>query len=148
MEVYPPPMPYQVCKIEELRKVGGSSVSVLLWTNLFHQNPKGSVEVAAKCFYRRKDLPPNLLSVADRHACKLGLVHNVTFNPLMTSHSGSGGGEWDGISQWWPQWPQEANRFAQTPSSSQRTVPVQTGGDTQNWYGQVCVISSLSTWKV
>ncbi|KAL5463382.1 hypothetical protein EMCRGX_G032275 [Ephydatia muelleri] len=51
MEVYPPPMPYQVCKIEELRK-----------------NPKGSVEVAAKCFYRRKDLPPNLLSVADRHA--------------------------------------------------------------------------------
>ncbi len=22
MEVYPPPMPYQICKIEELRKVG------------------------------------------------------------------------------------------------------------------------------
>lgn len=50
MEVYPPPMPYQVCKIEELRK-----------------NSKGSVEVAAKCFYRRKDLPPHLLAVADRH---------------------------------------------------------------------------------
>lgn len=44
-------MPYQICKIEELRK-----------------NSKGSVEVAAKCFYRRKDLPPNLLVAADRHA--------------------------------------------------------------------------------
>ena len=32
------------------------------------QNSKGSVEVAAKCFYRRKDLPPNLLVAADRHA--------------------------------------------------------------------------------
>lgn len=51
MEVYPPPMPYQICKIEELRK-----------------NSKGSVEVAAKCFYRRKDLPANLLVAADRHA--------------------------------------------------------------------------------
>lgn len=51
MEVYPPPTPYQICKIEELRK-----------------NSKGSVEVAAKCFYRRKDLPPNLLVAADRHA--------------------------------------------------------------------------------
>lgn len=51
MEVLPPPTPYQICKIEELRK-----------------NAKGSVEVAAKCFYRRKDLPPNLLIAADRHA--------------------------------------------------------------------------------
>ncbi len=32
------------------------------------QNSKGSVEVAAKCFYRRKDLPANLLAAADRHA--------------------------------------------------------------------------------
>ena len=28
------------------------------------------MEVAAKCFYRRKDLPANLLAAADRHACK------------------------------------------------------------------------------
>jgi metastasis-associated protein MTA len=51
MEVFPPPMPYQICKIEELRK-----------------NTKGSVEVAAKCFYRRKDLPPSVLLCADRHS--------------------------------------------------------------------------------
>lgn len=55
MEVYPPPIPYQICKIEELRK-----------------NTKGSVEVAAKCFYRRKDLPSNLLAAADRHAMAVG----------------------------------------------------------------------------
>lgn len=36
------------------------------------QNSKGSVEVAAKCFYRRKDLPSNLLVAADRHACMWG----------------------------------------------------------------------------
>ena len=35
------------------------------------QNTKGSVEVAAKCFYRRKDLPPNILVAADRHASEL-----------------------------------------------------------------------------
>ena len=34
------------------------------------QNAKGSVEVAAKCFYRRKDLPQNLLIAADRHTCE------------------------------------------------------------------------------
>ncbi|XP_019864285.1 PREDICTED: metastasis-associated protein MTA3-like isoform X2 [Amphimedon queenslandica] len=51
MEVNPPPTPYQICKVEELRK-----------------NSKGSVEVAAKCFYRRKDLPSHLLLAADRHA--------------------------------------------------------------------------------
>lgn len=34
------------------------------------QNAKGSVEVAAKCFYRRKDLPANLLLAADRHTSK------------------------------------------------------------------------------
>ena len=40
-------------------------ICVLCW---YCQNSKGSVEVAAKCFYRRKDLPPNLLVAADRHA--------------------------------------------------------------------------------
>ncbi len=35
------------------------------------QNSKGSVEVAAKCFYRRKDLPVNLVAAADRHASEL-----------------------------------------------------------------------------
>ena len=39
------------------------------------QNTKSTsaqtVEVAAKCFYRRKDLPANLLAAADRHACEL-----------------------------------------------------------------------------
>lgn len=50
MEVYPPPTPYMICKIEELRK-----------------NSKGSVEVAVKCFFRRRDLPTSLLSMADRH---------------------------------------------------------------------------------
>lgn len=70
MEVYPPPMPYQICKIEELRKVSGSVFSLCLAAMyLLHpKNSKGSVEVAAKCFYRRKDLPPNLLVAADRHA--------------------------------------------------------------------------------
>ena len=38
------------------------------------QNSKGSVEVAAKCFYRRKDLPSNLLVAADRHASMLFTV--------------------------------------------------------------------------
>jgi metastasis-associated protein MTA len=53
MEVYPPPTPYQICKIEELRK-----------------NSKGGVEVAVKCFYRRRDLPSQLLALADQHARK------------------------------------------------------------------------------
>ncbi len=35
---------------------------------LLAQNAKGSVEVAAKCFYRRKDLPLNVLAAADTHA--------------------------------------------------------------------------------
>lgn len=47
------------------------------------QNAKGSVEVAAKCFYRRKDLPANLLAAADRHACKL-LTTLASYN----GHSG------------------------------------------------------------
>lgn len=69
MEVYPPPMPYQICKIEELRKVSGSiSLGLASMYFLHPKNSKGSVEVAAKCFYRRKDLPPNLLVAADRHA--------------------------------------------------------------------------------
>jgi hypothetical protein len=54
MEVYPPPTPYQICKIEELRK-----------------NSKGGVEVAVKCFYRRRDLPSQLLALADQHALAL-----------------------------------------------------------------------------
>ena len=78
MEVHPPPTPYQICKIEELRKVRVVGMvqcidiythSLVLLIPLFwSQNSKGSVEVAAKCFYRRKDLPPNLLLAADRHA--------------------------------------------------------------------------------
>lgn len=73
MEVYPPPMPYQICKIEELRKVSMQchllALPCLAFIYSRHpQNSKGSVEVAAKCFYRRKDLPPNLLVAADRHA--------------------------------------------------------------------------------
>ena len=59
MEVYPPPTPYQVCKIEELRK-----------------NSKGGVEVACKCFYRRRDLPQHLLGLADQHALALEEENN------------------------------------------------------------------------
>lgn len=38
----------------------------------YSQNAKGSVEVAAKCFYRRKDLPLNVLAAADTHASESG----------------------------------------------------------------------------
>ena len=36
----------------------------------FLQNSKGGVEVAVKCFYRRRDLPSQLLALADQHARK------------------------------------------------------------------------------
>ncbi|XP_064403527.1 metastasis-associated protein MTA3-like isoform X2 [Halichondria panicea] len=78
MEVYPPPMPYQICKIEELRK-----------------NSKGSVEVAAKCFYRRKDLPANLLVAADRHTMATEEENEVE-NPEVAKNSFDKLGELDG----------------------------------------------------
>lgn len=54
MESTAPPQPYQICRIEELRK-----------------NARGSVEVYVKCFFRRKDLPQSLVQLADRHASQL-----------------------------------------------------------------------------
>ncbi|XP_065883695.1 metastasis-associated protein MTA3-like isoform X2 [Dysidea avara] len=68
MEVYPPPTPYMICKIEELRK-----------------NSKGSVEVAVKCFFRRRDLPTSLLSMADRHT-----VVSEEGQPFDANYGGNG----------------------------------------------------------
>ena len=58
MESTAPPQPYQICRVEELRK-----------------NCKGSVEVYVKCFFRRRDLPASLVQLADRHANQLEEDH-------------------------------------------------------------------------
>lgn len=49
--------PYQIRRIEELNKT-----------------PSGNVEAKVMCFYRRRDLPPQLIQLADKHQCKLTLT--------------------------------------------------------------------------
>ncbi|XP_066148472.1 metastasis-associated protein MTA3 isoform X1 [Euwallacea fornicatus] len=46
--------PYQIRRIEELNKT-----------------PSGNVEAKVMCFYRRRDLPPQLIQLADKHQCAL-----------------------------------------------------------------------------
>lgn len=47
----------------------------LLLTNLgliwYLQTPSGNVEAKVMCFFRRRDLPPSLTFLADRHQSKL-----------------------------------------------------------------------------
>ncbi|KAH1006382.1 hypothetical protein HUJ05_007122 [Dendroctonus ponderosae] len=45
--------PYQIRRIEELNKT-----------------PSGNVEAKVMCFYRRRDLPSQLIQLADKHQCK------------------------------------------------------------------------------
>lgn len=45
--------PYQIRRIEELNKTAS-----------------GNVEAKVMCFYRRRDLPSQLIQLADKHQCK------------------------------------------------------------------------------
>lgn len=46
--------PFQIRRIEELNKT-----------------PSGNIEAKVMCFYRRRDLPPQLIQLADKHQCAL-----------------------------------------------------------------------------
>ncbi|KAJ8369341.1 hypothetical protein SKAU_G00093690 [Synaphobranchus kaupii] len=48
--------PYSVRRIEELNKTAN-----------------GNVEAKVVCFYRRRDIPSNLIALADKHASEFGL---------------------------------------------------------------------------
>jgi metastasis-associated protein MTA len=68
-----PSMPYQIRRIEELNKVIASVISficqmnIVLFFNVFFQTSSGNVEAKVMCYFRRRDIPATLLSLADKH---------------------------------------------------------------------------------
>ncbi|XP_019870443.2 metastasis-associated protein MTA3 isoform X1 [Aethina tumida] len=67
--------PYQIRRIEELNKTAS-----------------GNVEAKVMCFYRRRDLPSQLIQLADKHQCALDESSSSPTSDSSVSGSGNGGG--------------------------------------------------------
>ncbi|CAH0552229.1 unnamed protein product [Brassicogethes aeneus] len=68
--------PYQIRRIEELNKTAS-----------------GNVEAKVMCFYRRRDLPSQLIQLADKHQCALD---DSTGSPQSADSNGQGNGSGGG----------------------------------------------------